>query len=188
VAPPPTSPYLSASKFIKVGGSQGAFTMQANGSRLDVAVPNEAVSSQWGAELPDRFACATTVEFDVRVEPGTVDLDGFAVLARGQVTNDRADGWGVAFYQEGGQGAGFLAETTLLPADRPAGGVGGGAYPIPDLRTTRHVVVGVSDDGQRLSIDDVPQAELNPIEHECGMVMFVAWGGATVHLDHIQVH
>jgi hypothetical protein len=185
---PPTqlvSPYVSADRFVRFGASQGAFVMQATGSMLDITVPNRDMSSQWGGELRDHFGCATTVEFDVRVEAGAVDYYGFAVLPRGSIVNDRANGSGIGFYQES-DGL-FIAALAALP-QQPLGGQGGGSYPVADLRTRRHVVVAASGGTHTVTVDGTPAGDYADVGSECGAPIFAAWGGVTVHIDHVLIH
>jgi hypothetical protein len=157
--------------------------MAATETRLDITVPNRE-DSQWGVALTDHYSCKTVVEFDVRVEPGALDYYGFAVVPRGSVVDDQASGDEIQFFMD--SDGTFIAQLSGLPTPF-LGAKGSGAYPVADLRQTRHVVVAADGGVYTAEVDGTPAGEYAELTGSCGQPLIVAWGGTTVHIDHVQV-
>ncbi|SCE97626.1 hypothetical protein GA0070607_3888 [Micromonospora coriariae] len=181
---PPRSPYVAASNFQRFGGTHGPFTMVAEGTALRIDTP-DSIDSQWGAYLKDHMVCDGTVEFDVRLGAGTVDYYGLAVLPRGGLDNDQATGDAIILYRD--SDGSFIAKFSSLPTPG-VGGVGGGSYPVADLRQTRHVVVSARGSTYFVKVDGIPAGQFAETESAgCGKLTLAAWGGTTAHIDDVLV-
>lgn len=181
---PPRSPYVAASSFQRFGGTHGAFTLVAEGTALRIDTP-DSIDSQWGAYLKDHMMCDGTVEFDVRLGTGTVDYYGLAVLPRGDLDNDQATGDAIILYLD--SDGSFIAKFSSLPTPG-VGGVGGGSYPVADLRQTRHVVVSARGSTYSVRVDGIPAGEFAETESAgCGKLTLAAWGGTTAHIEDVLV-
>ncbi|WP_030491774.1 hypothetical protein [Micromonospora chokoriensis] len=179
---PPRSPYVAASSFQRFGGTHGPFSLVANGTALRIDTP-DSIESQWGAYLKDHMMCDGTVEFDVRLGAGTVDYYGLAVLPRGGLDNDQATGDAIILYLD--SDGTFIAKFSSLPTPG-VGGVGGGSYPVADLRQTRHVVVSARGSTYSVKVDGIPAGEFAETESAgCGKLTLAAWGGTTAHIEDI---
>ncbi|WP_148096188.1 hypothetical protein [Micromonospora ureilytica] len=180
----PRSPYVAASKFQRFGGTHGPFTLVADGTTLRIDTP-DSNDSQWGAYLKDHMMCDGTVEFDVRLGAGAVDYYGLAVLPRGGLDNDQANGDAIILYLD--SDGSFIAKFSSLPTPG-VGGVGGGSYPVADLRQTRHVVVSARGSTYSVKVDGIPAGEFAETESVgCGKLTLAAWGGATAHIEDVLV-
>ncbi|MET8093284.1 hypothetical protein [Micromonospora sp. NPDC005220] len=179
---PPRSPYVAASSFQRFGGTHGPFSLVADGTALRIDTP-DSIESQWGAYLKDHMMCDGTVEFDVRLGAGTVDYYGLAVLPRGGLDNDQATGDAIILYLD--SDGTFIAKFSSLPTPG-VGGVGGGSYPVADLRQTRHVAVSARGSTYSVKVDGIPAGEFAETESAgCGKLTLAAWGGTTAHIDDI---
>jgi hypothetical protein len=182
----PPSPFVAASRFQRFGGTHGAFTMAASGSQLRITAP-ESNDSQWGAVLGDHVDCdATTVEFDLRLDPGTVDYFGFAVMPRTTIDNDQPAGDAMLLFQD--SDGTFIAELSSFPTPG-VGAIGGGSYPVADLRQTRHVLVAEHGSTHTVTVDGTPAGDFADTDISgCGKLAFATWGGVTAHVDKVLIH
>lgn len=178
------SPYISSDNFQRFGGRHGPFTLVTDETAMRIKTP-DSMDSQWGVYLKDHVTCDGSIEFDVKLEPGTVDYYGLAVLLRGTLDNDQPAGDAMMFFL--GSGNEFIAKFSSLPTPG-VGAVGSGAYPVADLRKTRHVAVAVKGGVHTVMVDGIPAGDFAESENGgCGQVMIAVWGGTTAHIDNVTI-
>jgi hypothetical protein len=182
--PRPTaiSPYVDAARFVRFGDRHGIFTLDADGSTLTIPSPPDS-ERQWGGALVGPSRCSAEISFDVRIEGGNTSYYGFGVAPRGSVEDDQPSGGALLYYHD--SDGGYIAAWSVLPVPG-IGGIGGGAYPVPDPHETRHVTITADESAFEVTVDAQRTGTYAEQEIECGVPLFFVWGGATAHFDRIE--
>jgi hypothetical protein len=182
-APQPDQ-YVPASAFRQFGTSYGSFPYGASGTRLTIGSTGDYYER--GALLTGWRRCSTTISFDVRMDlPSTItDASyGFGVLPRAASSQDQAIGdllmWHPADYPK------FIATWSTEPTPGH-GGFGFDWHDVPDPGVSQHVVVTVKDNEEHATVNGrlIPN---DAASAECGDLLFIVWGGATIYVDRVSV-
>jgi serine/threonine protein kinase len=158
---------------------------------LEIAPPtgDDRYDHLWGLFSPGE-ACATTIEFDVRVDAGTQAFSyGLAVAPRSTLpASGDVQGYSVQYEWEGpDSGLPTAPGSYLRPAQLPGGAWEGTTdpTPAPDITRPHHVMVNAVGAALRMSVDGTT-AQYRIPEVECGGITVRAWG-APVALTNIRI-